>query len=448
MEKLQHISKKTPSGVDVFALDTGSVINAESEAMLQALHSRSTGGIRSHLEVLKKTGSENFMSKFYVGYGHKSIGDCGSMTLFIEGLSMLGAKAIQDTKLYNGQEASTRYIDFSKQAILNPLGTPEAEVLQEKQRSFYLEILPEIKEHMKTLFPKEEGQSEKLYESTIAAKAFDVGRGFLPAGCSTNIAWHTNLRQIADRISVLRHHPLSEMREIAETLLDVVLEKYPNSFSKKTYEETENYNESVFEKYYYHNAESPKMELSHNGLDTKMLKVYKHELKERPNNKTEFPAFFDSIGTLSFEYTLDFGSFRDIQRHRAVHQRMPLLTTEIGFHKWYLKILPESLKEKAKKHLEEVEDILKSLEASPEVLQYYIPMGYKMSCHIMGTLPALSYVCELRSTTYVHPTLRLVAIAMGELIEKETGIPLFLDKNPELLDLRRGKQDIKLKEEE
>lgn len=84
--------------------------------------------------------------------------------------------------------------------ILNPLGTPVGEALQEKQRAFYLEILPEIMEHMKTLFPKEEGQSEKLYDSTIAAKAFDVGRGFLPAGCSTNIAWHSNLRQVADRI--------------------------------------------------------------------------------------------------------------------------------------------------------------------------------------------------------------------------------------------------------
>lgn len=84
MENLNHILKTTPSGVDVFVLDTGAEINAESEAMLQALHSRSTGGIRSHLEVLKKTGSDNFMSRFYVGYGHKSIGDCGSITIFIE----------------------------------------------------------------------------------------------------------------------------------------------------------------------------------------------------------------------------------------------------------------------------------------------------------------------------------------------------------------------------
>jgi len=32
---------------------------------------------------------------------------------------MLAAKAIQDSKMYNGQEASTRYIDFSEQEMIN-----------------------------------------------------------------------------------------------------------------------------------------------------------------------------------------------------------------------------------------------------------------------------------------------------------------------------------------
>ena len=86
--------------------------------MLQALHSRSTGGIENHLQVLAEKGADNFMSKFYVGYGHKSIGDCGSVTVFIEGVSLLVCKAIQDTKLYSGQETSTRYVDFSQQVPL------------------------------------------------------------------------------------------------------------------------------------------------------------------------------------------------------------------------------------------------------------------------------------------------------------------------------------------
>ena len=447
MNNLNHISKKTPSGVDVFILDKGDTISSESEAMLQALHSRSTGGIRSHLKVLEKTGSDNFMSRFYVWYGHKSIGDCGSITIFIEGLSMLWAKAIQDTKLYNGQEASTRYIDFSQQDIYNPLESEEGKNLQEKQREFYLKILPDIETHMRNLYPLSEWENKKLYESTLKAKVFDVARGFLPAGCATNLAWHTTLRQVADRITTLRHHPLKEVQEIANTLLEAVLEKYPNSFSEKTYEDTENYLENYYPtEYYYHNPGCPNFGLSHNGLDMKRLRKTKNILNSRPNNKTELPTFLDSLGTISFEYLLDFGSFRDIQRHRAPYQRMPLLTTEIGFHAWYIDALPESLRDEAQTHLKNISTAITYLSClSPEDKQYYTPMWYSMSCHIMGTLPALSYLTELRSTTYVHATLRKVALEMWEYLEKEIGIKLYLDKSDEMLDLRRGKQDIKLK---
>ena len=108
LSDLNHTSVKLNRGGEIIVLDTGAVINAEAEAMLQALHSRSTGGLRHHLEVLAKKGADNFMNKFYVGYGDKSIGDCGTTTIFIEGVSMLAAKAIQDNPLYSGQETSTR----------------------------------------------------------------------------------------------------------------------------------------------------------------------------------------------------------------------------------------------------------------------------------------------------------------------------------------------------
>ncbi|KKQ47386.1 MAG: Alternative thymidylate synthase-like protein [Candidatus Moranbacteria bacterium GW2011_GWD2_37_9] len=99
----------------VLVLNNEAKIDGQAEAMLQALHSRSTGGIKKHLQVLEEKGADNFMERFYVGYGHKSIGDCGSATVFVEGVSMLAAKAIQDWRLYSGQEASTRYVDFSNQ---------------------------------------------------------------------------------------------------------------------------------------------------------------------------------------------------------------------------------------------------------------------------------------------------------------------------------------------
>ena len=99
----KHSVEKLRQGGFVLVLNNEAKIDGQAEAMLQALHSRSIGGIESHLRILKEKGAENFMEQFYVGYGHKSIGDCGSATVFVEGVSMLAAKAIQDWRLYYGQ---------------------------------------------------------------------------------------------------------------------------------------------------------------------------------------------------------------------------------------------------------------------------------------------------------------------------------------------------------
>ncbi len=67
LESLTHVQKSLPQGGMVLVLSNGALINSESEAMLQALHSRSIGGIKSHLEVLINKGPEKFMSTYYVG---------------------------------------------------------------------------------------------------------------------------------------------------------------------------------------------------------------------------------------------------------------------------------------------------------------------------------------------------------------------------------------------
>ena len=72
---LQHASRTLPSGGEVLVLNTGALITPEAEAMVQALHSRSIGGVREHLGKLAEKGPEKFMGSFYVGYGHKSVGD-------------------------------------------------------------------------------------------------------------------------------------------------------------------------------------------------------------------------------------------------------------------------------------------------------------------------------------------------------------------------------------
>ncbi|MFH1200931.1 MAG: FAD-dependent thymidylate synthase [bacterium] len=446
IENLKHNQAQIKGGGKVIVLDTGSVIGPEAEAMLQALHSRSVGGLESHLEILADKGPDNFMKNFYVGYGHKSIGDCGSASIFVEGISMLAAKAIQDWPLYSGQESSTRYIDFQIQPFKNPIGTKTGKEILEAYRKFYQDSLTPTKEYLKKQFPIKERELENIYKKAIEARAFDILRGFLPAGSTTNIAWHTNLRQAADKIMLLRHHPLLEVRNTAEAIEKALQAAFPNSFGHKHYKETENYNKNwMSQDYYYHDKNCPDFKLADNSINTKLLP--KKILERRPA-KTELPKHLAEAGTLQFEFLLDFGSFRDLQRHRALIQRMPLLTAEIGFEKWYLGELPKELKNKAELFLKKQESKIKKLKISKEEKQYYLAMGYKISNRLTGNIPALVYLAELRSTRFVHPTLRNKAkIIVGTLTKLfgKFGLVMHLDKEPNRFDIKRGEHDIVLK---
>ncbi|PIT93193.1 MAG: hypothetical protein COU06_01085 [Candidatus Harrisonbacteria bacterium CG10_big_fil_rev_8_21_14_0_10_38_8] len=446
---LKHVRVALKNGGEIFVLDTGATITPESEAMLQALHSRSVGGIRHHLEVLKEKGPEKFMSSFYVGYGHKSIGDCGTVTIFIEGVSMLAAKAVQDWALYSGQESSTRYIDFSSQKFINPAGNTDGENILEKWRSFYLKSLEPTKVHLRNLYPKNEDEDEKIYDKAITARAFDILRGFLPAGASTNLTWHTNLRQAADKIAVLRHHPLEELRDIAECLEKALFEAYPSSFGHKKYDTTEEYNMAWSRENTYFNLdkEYKDVEVLRDCIDLELLKENKGVLETRPI-KTELPKYLSELGTMQFGFMLDFGSFRDIQRHRAVTQRMPLLTSKFGFNPWYFKSIPPSIRDEAQLLIESQEEAVSKLKLSKVDSQYYLAMGYNLPNRLTGNLPSLVYLVELRATRFVHPTLQRIAIRMASILEEKFsrfGLALHLDKDPGRFDIKRGEHDITIK---
>lgn len=459
LSSLNHLKHMLPDGGKVILLDNGAVIDAEAGAMLQALHSRSAKGIEDHLLILEERGAEKFMESFYVGYGHKSIGDCGSIDIFIEGVSMLVAKAIQDNQLYSGQEASTRYIDFAEQEFRDPVGTPLSGEILEDWRKFYVDSKEELLAHLRAQFPRKEAENEATYEKAISARSFDILRGFLPAGATTNLAWHTNLRQAADNLCWLRNHPLQEVRDVAEGIQAVLVERYPSSFSHKTYPASEQYYAEMMREYKYFdgkgsiaNFADPDGFYSESQISRSYLSKYRKALESRPP-KTDLPKILGECGNIYFSFPLDFGSFRDIQRHRAVIQQMPLIGTQYGFEEWYLRELPEALRGKAEALLKQQEGRISSLSLdgstiSKETLQYYTAMGYRTPNRVTGGLPALVYLVELRATRFVHPTLRRRAKQMAEFLQNafgEYGLILHLDQDPDRFDIKRGEHDIQLK---
>jgi hypothetical protein len=219
-------------------------------------------------------------------------------------------------------------------------------------------------------------------------------------------------------------------------------EKYPNSFSHKTYQDSEDYREYTGRNYtYYHNPDSPQFRLSTDVKESD-IKEYADLLQNRPQ-KTLLPQFMLDLGLTKFEFLLDFGSFRDLQRHRNGVCRMPLITTEFDFNEWYLDQLPDDLRIKANELIANQTKALEELDCSPEDKQYYIAMGYNVSCSLSFGLPAMVYVIELRAGRTVHPSLRKVIHEMSRAVEaKFPDIKLYTDYLLDDWDVRRGSQDI------
>lgn len=199
--------------------------------------------------------------------------------------------------------------------------------------------------------------------------------------------------------------------------------------------------------YYYRNDNLKDFVLLYDNVNREMLSSYRKFLESRPM-KTELPSTIGECGVVAYEFLLDFGSFRDLQRHRAVIQRMPLLTATHGFNEWYFNAMPDSLREKAKTFIAEQEENIEALGASDEIKQYYLAMGYRVACRLSGDLKALVYLAELRSTRFVHPTLveqmlKMIA-SLKELFSKD-GLVFHLDEEPNRFDIKRGEQTITAK---
>ncbi|MCK4906280.1 MAG: FAD-dependent thymidylate synthase [Spirochaetes bacterium] len=424
---------------DIFIFDE---FSPEDTAMLQALYSRSPKSVKEHADKVRQTGSGKFMETYYVGYNHKSIGDCGTTTIFIEHVSELAAKAIQDWPLYSGQQTSSRYIDFSKQPLIDPVGSDESADIQKAWMNFYKDSLVPVSENLKKRCPKKDKEKQIIYDKAILARTFDILRAFLPAGVSTQLSWHTNLRQVWDKLSNMRYHPLEEIRNIAENLLEKLKHKYPSSFNYKLYEEQENYRKYSTTEYSYYAPRNDKKFAMNTTIKPEILHRYKKLILERPV-KTELPGFLAELGNINFSFVMDYGSFRDLQRHRNGICRMPLVTGMHGFEPWYLDQLPPEIRLKADELIKKQTQRISTLDTSTEVKQYYYAMGYLCSCKLTYGLPEAVYVTELRSGSTVHPTLRKIAHNMhSSLLKHFDVLKLYTDKSPDEFIVARGKADI------
>jgi thymidylate synthase ThyX len=460
----------------------------ETVAMLQSFYSRSSKPIRERLESFGQDDElkvKKALAQYYIGYGHASIGDTGSTTIFIEGVSHFVAKAIQDFHGYKGQESSTRYISYENQPYINPYKGLEYEAAVDEviQAWFYLyhTYLPHVVNGLKQRYPIQEGEKESVWEKAIQARAFDIMRGYLPAASTTQLSWHTDLRQARDNIKKLINHPLKEVRAVIAAIHKDLIDKYSSSFHESDTEQSEwlkdNADLTFYQSAMHYVREGgaqlyKDIQVQDNlnpflyDPDESNIPTYAHKieqvLRERPK-KQQLPRYFESLGSVQFRFYIDFGSWRDLQRHRNAIIPMPNMANTVqvlNLHVWYIQQVQDNVNSEVWDQfavdLSTIMEMTKALgrrlkteypDMKDEV-QYLVPLGTQVQATLACSLPQLVYMLELRTGQTVHPTLRAPMIQIAQwLHEYYPNITVYADFDDDKWSIKRGTQDIVKKED-
>ncbi len=402
--------------------------------------------------------SSQFHEKWVLGFGHSSIAEHAVLSLAIENVSILATKAIEDTRLASFTEKSTRYQVFEKDKFYRPkkILTSEFKELYEKTCqnliNFYLYLYEKINHQIKKEFPRPKEMAENLYESTCKAKTCDIVRVILPTSTLTNLGMTINARSLAHLIKKLLSSPLEEFQEIGQELktaglkITPTLIRYvePNPYLIETSKSFKRLATNLFSNIkikkekpvqlvkYDKDAEERILvallyrfsKLSYQQIKNKVRKMSKKE-KEKILNQAmknrgphDLPLREFEHTTYTFDILLDYGAFRDLQRHRMCTQTNQELGIDYGY------IIPEEIskygfKKEFEEKMEEASSaFLKISKKFKEEAPYVLPLAFRKRFLMTLNLRELYHLIPLRTSSKAHPSYCQIAKAMYQEIKK------------------------------
>ena len=213
-------------------------IEPEKLAACLARYSRSKDGIEKILSESKDK-SPDAIFKF-IDYGHASIGGLtGGIAIAIDAVSMLLAyKLFEFAQMADGQESSTRYIEFSMDGLpkYEDLGLPPTiKDLWTTTMSQGFELYHIAKNKLEAVVKNNPESARipaevtgKVKERMLKNYALDRSRYFLPFACKTGIAIVATARIWADIIKSIDSLDWKEADDLVDQLRDELTKVAPN----------------------------------------------------------------------------------------------------------------------------------------------------------------------------------------------------------------------------
>lgn len=442
-----------------------------------AMYSRSAFSIAESIKKITTEKASGFLEKFYHGYGHASIADMAHVPLAIEDVSQLAAFALEDFSLWDGQERSTRYQQWTRggDCFMIPPGlsrTPYEShyvTLAEFLLGEYEFFSQACFEWLVKANPKPEGIADSDYERTLRARAFDVARYWLFGGTKTSLGQITSARTLEWQIINLLSSEYPELATLGETMkqacimrplqpdgsneppvaptlvrhtaksnfiagVRILMREFALGIFQRRDDERRYVDlgppaplvDEIVATMLYEVTQLPYREVLNRvqGLPPEQVKeIMNAVFTIRGDRDTTLPRAFSAGYPFLFDIVMDRGGQRDMHRHRRCIQIHQTLTTRRGFD------IPQLIAdigqieryaagmERARMAVDQLFNLV-----GPDA-HYGLPFAFRVGMLMKMDPAELIYIAELRSGVKGHFSYREVACQMYELLaRREPGL--------------------------
>ena len=418
--------------------------------------------------------AEDLYDRVFFEYGDDSVAQLGGVHLACEQASNLLTKVLEWGRLMSYLEQSTRYIPYDTRlggryryyrdpdVLASSLGT---RYVADMDRLFdtYAELLPVLQDWFRDRVPKEAGDSDFVYRSSIRAKALDAVRGVLPAASLSNVGIYGTGQGYEQLLLRMRAHPLPEARRYADLMLTELRKVIP-SFLKRVdvpdrgvawssyLETTRRDMADVTEKLFANDEIEAVPEVTlvdwHPAGEDELLAAMCYPYTQLPEqqliervrqltpsdreailrayvgdrtNRRHKPGRALERITYRFDICSDYGAFRDLQRHRMLTIQWQDLTPSHGY------AVPEAVSDAgvANRYVEAMERSAALYEALAEQFPvqagYAVALAYRVRYAVQVNAREAMHMIELRTTPQGHPSYRRICQQMHTLIGERAG---------------------------
>ena len=428
--------------------------------------------------------AERFLSTWAVQYGHNSLKDSSTDRFAVEGISIRAAKFIEWVALGAYQEKSTRYADFSSVSFITYFMPESIRGLADQAFNSCLDAYKTIFESAYTQFELEMRDvepHEQIRTRTCRAKAFDVARYILPVTTPTSLGITIPSRATEDLIRWLRSSPYKEAQQIGELLytcgseVNQSLIKHVEVNTASLADHPAIIPNARVEDETLKRIRQAIHEIAEEHRDSTMYRVGNVALSTAPDNSHMNPRYlaaaalakerlsllepladiatglvynqsliesiFDSllvkrgphqavpkaigVGELMFSGIIDYGAYRDLQRHRRGFQLRIFPTNKRGYSvPDFVNDHPELL-ELYNKTISDLEALgeayVTAADANgeaydPTIIEYFTVLAHNVEFTYCCSVEQAIYLIELRTSPAGHVSYRRFAQAMAKLL--------------------------------